>query len=108
MAQYNTVPLEFVEHTELARKSYLDYERDRDAPDDAEIEAGWNTDRIKLKHALDQLTPKQREVFILRVGYQMSEVEIADRLNISQQAVSMHYRRTQKKLEKLTVKSTGR
>jgi len=106
MAQYKTIPLEFVEHTELAWKSYWDYERSSKAPNDAEVESDWIDKRKLLLTALVELTPRQREVFILKIGYMLTEAEIALKLNIRQQVVSRHFQKAEAKLVKLTVKIT--
>ena len=106
MAQYKRIPYEMVEHTEIARKNYLEYERGKDAPDEAEVEAGWISKRKMLRDALDALTPRQREVFVLKTAYLLTEVEIACWLNIAQQVVSRHYRKAQVKLKKFAVKIT--
>lgn len=99
MAQYKCIPYEFVEHTELARKSYLEYERGMGAPDEAEVEAEWVAERKKLHQALDKLTSRQRQVYIMKAGYGLEEQEIAKKLNITQQAVSDRYRRAENKLQ---------
>lgn len=104
MAQYKCVPYEMVEHTELDRKCYLDYEQTMDSPDEAEIESAWIAQREKLYQVLDKLTPRQREVYILRAGYELSEKEIAKKLDIVQQVVSRHYIAACNKIEKLIVK----
>jgi len=106
MAQYKSIPIEFVEYTEIARKCYRNYERDIDAPNEAQIETEWTAKRKLLSDALDVLTPRQREVFILKAGYQMTEVQIADRLGISQAAVCKLYQRAQRRLDKFIEKTT--
>ena len=104
MAQYKRIPYEMVEHTELARKSYQDYECGKNVPDEAVIEAETLEQRAKLRQALEKLTPRQREVYVLKVGYQLSEAKIAHRLHISQTGVSYHFKMAEKKLQKNTVK----
>lgn len=101
MAQYKRIPYEMVEHTEIARKSYLDYERGKDIPDEAEIEARWIAERKELYQVLDKLTPRQRQVYIMKDGYGMTENEIAKKLNVTQQTVSYNYRLACKKIQKI-------
>ncbi len=100
MAQYKTVHFDTLEHTELARQSYLNFERDKDALDEAAVEVAWLHDKEKLRRALNILTPRQREVFILTVAHRLTETQIAKRLGITQQVVSSHFRRARKKLSK--------
>ena len=101
MAQYKRIPYELVEHTEIARKSYLEYERSKDMPGEAEAEAGWITERERLYAVLNRLTPKQRQIYIMIVGYELSEYEIAERLNVTQQAVSYNYKLACRKIQKI-------
>lgn len=108
MAQYKRIPYEMVEHTELAEKSYLDYERGKDAPDEAETEAEWIEKRKKLRVALNSLTSRQREVYVLKVAYRLTEAQIADRLNVSQSAVSQHYQAAQARLKKTIGETTDK
>jgi RNA polymerase sigma factor (sigma-70 family) len=103
MAQYKTANFEALENTELARKSYLEYERGKDDPDEAEVEADWKARRKKLRSALLVLTPRQREVFVLKIANQMTEAQIACRLNITQQAVSKLLGKAQIKLRNFKV-----
>ena len=105
MAQYKTIPSELLGQ-EIARKSYLDYERGANATDEATVESEWIAERKKLYEALAILTPRQREVFVLKVGHRMSEGEIAKRLKISQSAVSQFYNAARKKLDKFAVIKT--
>ena len=107
MAQYKTIPSELL-GPEIARKSYLDYERGANTTDEATTEAEWIAERKKLYEALEILTPRQREVFVLKVGHRMSEGEIAKRLKISQSAVSQFYSAARKKMDKLAVIKTKR
>ena len=97
MAQYKTIPSELI-RSEIARRSYLDYERGKDEPEETEVEADWIAQRKKLRQALSVLTSRQRAVYVLLVGQRLSEQEIAAKLHISQQAVCDRYRRAEKKL----------
>ncbi len=106
MAQYKTVPWDSLEHTEIARQSYLSYERGKDSPDEVAIEADWIAKKELLRAALDILSPRQREVFILRTVHQKTEAEIANILKIAQQVVSRRYRKAQEKLERFAVNTT--
>ena len=108
MAEYKRIPYKLVEHTEIARKCYLTYERNQDLPDKAETEAGWIADLKKLRWALDQLTQRQREIYIMKVGHRMKEDKIASRLHISQAAVSQGYSAAKKKLAKTIGKITDK
>ena len=108
MAQYKRIPFETVEHTELARKNCRDYEHSMAAPDEAEVEAGWIARRKMLRKALDTLTPRQRAIYIMRVGYNMAEKSIAERLHIGQSVVSRHLKAADKKLRKFAVKITDK
>lgn len=103
MAQYKTIPLDSVENSEIEKESYLYYERGKDAPDEIEVENAWIAKRELLRKALGILTPRQREVFILRTVYQLTEAEIASKLNIAQQIASRHYLKAQEKLAKFAV-----
>ncbi len=107
MAQYNTVPYERLEHTVIARKAYQEFERADAAPDEAEAEAEWINDKKRLGEALATLTPKQREVYVLKAGHLLTEAQIAERLGISQSAVSQFFNSAKKRLEKFAVKSTS-
>ena len=100
MAQYKRIPYETVEHTEIARKSYLDYERGKDDPDETETEAGWVAKRKSLYQILDKLTLRQRQVYIMKIGYGLAEKEIAEKLKVTQQAVSFHYKLACRKIQK--------
>jgi RNA polymerase sigma factor (sigma-70 family) len=92
------VPFDEQTHAEIARKQYLEYEYNQNNPDAAEDEAARHVWLRRLKKALDVLTPRQRKVYILLVGYGLSETAIAEMLNISQQAVAERYKRAEKKL----------
>jgi RNA polymerase sigma factor (sigma-70 family) len=97
--EYKRIPLETVEHTEIARDRYLEFQRSMDAPDEVEIEAKWLSQRRQLNTLLKKLTPHQRKAYILRVGYELKEDQIAERLHISQAAVSKHLKAANKKLQ---------
>lgn len=107
MAQYKTVPYEQLEHTAIARKAYLEYLRTEAAPDEDEAERTWVSDRKRLREALAMLTPRQREVYVLKAGHLLTEAQIAERLGISQSAVSQFFNSAKKRLEKFAVKSTS-
>ncbi len=106
LAQYNTVLYERLEHTAIARKAYREFER-ADALDEAEAEAEWIRDKKRLGDALATLTPRQREVYVLKAGHLLTEAQIAERLGISQSAVSQFFNSAKKRLEKFAVKSTS-
>lgn len=63
-----------------------------DAPS-AEYGALTSLDRAGVVEALKQLPTRQREVLVLRYYAQLSELEIADTLGISQGAVKSHAHR---------------
>lgn len=104
MAQYKRIPYQSVEHTEIARKSYQNYERNKDAPDETETEAAWIAKRKVLEQILNKLTYRQRQVYILKVGSGMAEKAIADKLGITQQAVSKIYKAACSNIQKSLVK----
>ena len=106
MAQYKCVPFGKVEYTELARNSYLEYERSKDDPDEAEIETAWTAKRKMLRDALNTLTPRQREVYVLKIGYQLTEAEISRKLHIDQSGVSRHLKAAERKLRNYNVNVT--
>jgi RNA polymerase sigma factor (sigma-70 family) len=98
--EYKRIPLETVEHTEIARDRYLEFQRSMEAPDEAEIETEWLSQRRQLSTLLKKLTPRQRKVYILRVGYELKEDQIAERLHISQSTVSRHLKAADMKIQK--------
>ena len=104
MAEYKRIPYELVENTELARKNYIDYERQKDAPNEAEIEAQWNADLMRLNSVLNQLTTRQREVYVLIEGYQFTQRAVAEKLGIAQSTVNQTYHAAKKKTSNLVVK----
>ncbi|MDL2232190.1 sigma-70 family RNA polymerase sigma factor [Ruminococcaceae bacterium OttesenSCG-928-L11] len=99
--EYKRVPFSSVEHTEIARNRYLEFQRSKDAPDEAQIEAEWLKQHRRLRAVLDKLTPRQQQVYILRIGYEMKEDAIAERLHISQSTVSRHLKFANKKIQKV-------
>jgi len=101
MAQYKRIPFEMVEHTELARKNYIEYERGKDVPDEAEVEAEWITKRKMLRDALDTLTPRQREILILIAVRGLTEREAAGIFGLNQSTIFRHYRAAKKKMADL-------
>lgn len=108
MAEYKRIPLETVEHTEVAHNRYLDFQRSKDAPDEVEVEAEWLLRRRRLYDLLDRLTPRQRQVYILRLGYGMKEDKIAEQLHISQSTVSRHLKLSDKKIQKVLADLTDK
>lgn len=94
------IPFDEPARAEIARRQYLKHEHSLHNPSDTEEEALWIARLEDLKKALDALTPLQRSVYVLMVGYRLSEAEIAEKLKISQQAVSERYRRAEKKLQR--------
>ena len=104
MAQYKTIPIDFVEHTELARQSYLNYERCKAAHNDDETETSWLAQLRKLHDALDKLSHRQREVLVLIAIERLSEPEVAAKLGLNQSTVSRHYRVARSKMAKLLAK----
>jgi len=90
-----------VEHTEIARKNYLEYERGKDAPDEAEVEAGWIAKRKMLHDALDSLTPRQREILILIAVRGLTEREAAGILGLNQSTIFRHYHAAKKRMADL-------
>ena len=93
------IPFDEQEYVGITRKQYLEYEHSQNNSDEIEDEAIRIVWLKKLKQALDVLTPRQREVYVLIVGYKLSEAAIAAKLKISQQAVSDRYKRAEKKLQ---------
>lgn len=56
-------------------------------------------DRIMIEEALSELSPREREVIDLRFRDGLTQIEMADRLGISQVQVSRLLRRTLKKIQ---------
>ena len=56
-------------------------------------------DRIMIEDALDDLSPREREVIELRFKEGLTQIEMAERLGISQVQVSRLLRRTLKKIQ---------
>jgi len=105
MAQYKRILYETVENTEVARKSYLEYERSRDLPDEAEAEAGWHNTRKSLYEALARLSSRQRKILAMIAVDGLTETEAAQKLGLNQSTVSRHYHAARKKMLKIMNKS---
>lgn len=63
------------------------------SPDDARTTTFASEERMVLAEALAGLPRRQREVLVLRFLADMSEVQVADHLRISQGSVKQHARR---------------
>ncbi len=70
---------------------------DRYATEDSELE--MTDDRLVIEDALAELSPREREVIELRFREGMTQIEMAERLGISQVQVSRLLRRTLKKIQ---------
>lgn len=99
--QYNHSPLEPIRNTQVARQLLNEYYQNIDEPTDREVEEEYLAKLEKAHRMLQQLTPRQREVFLLRVVGGLRQKEIAKRLKIKQQVVSVHYRKAVKSLKKM-------
>lgn len=62
-------------------------------PEDTRTTSTLSEDRIVLAHALAGLPSRQREVLVLRFLADMTEVQVAEHLRISQGSVKQHARR---------------
>ena len=91
---YSSVPLE---GTGSAENDDAPSIIDRYATDDAELEL--TDDRLMIEEALDDLSPREREVIELRFRDGLTQIEMAERLGISQVQVSRLLRRTLKKIQ---------
>ena len=58
-------------------------------------------DKSELKLALDKLTPRQKEVFLMAVLGKLSFREISRRLGVNVRAIHDFYYAAQKKLKKI-------
>ena len=74
-----------------------DYISEEDSPMDKLLNM---EDKTQLKLALDKLTVRQREVFVMAVVDKLSFREISRRLGINVRAVHDFYYAAQKKLKK--------
>ena len=91
---YSSVPLEGTGSSENDDAPSI---IDRYATDDAELEL--TDDRLMIEEALDDLSPREREVIELRFRDGLTQIEMAERLGISQVQVSRLLRRTLKKIQ---------
>ena len=91
---YSSVPLEGTGSSESDDAPSI---IDRYASDDADLEL--TDDRIMIEDALDDLSPREREVIELRFKEGLTQIEMAERLGISQVQVSRLLRRTLKKIQ---------
>ena len=57
-------------------------------------------EQLFIRHALEQLTPKQRQVWELWNFERKTQDEIAVLLNVSQQAVSKHLKAIERRVKK--------
>ena len=76
----------------------LDYISEEDSPMDKLLNM---EDKAELEKALDKLTDKQRQVFVLYVVEGFTFEEIGRKMGISWQAIQFHFNAAQKKLKKL-------
>lgn len=70
---------------------------DRYASEDSEL--AFTDDRLVIEEALQGFSPREREVIDLRFLQGMTQIEIAEKLGISQVQVSRLLRRTLKKIQ---------
>ena len=70
---------------------------DRYATEDVDL--NLTDDRVLIEDALETLSPREREVIELRFREGMTQIEMAERLGISQVQVSRLLRRTLKKIQ---------
>ena len=70
---------------------------DRYATEDQEL--AFTDDRIIIEEALASFSPREREVIEMRFLQGMTQIEIAEKLGISQVQVSRLLRRTLKKIQ---------
>ena len=91
---YSSVPLE---GTGSADNDDAPWIIDRYATEDADL--NLTDDRVLIEDALETLSPREREVIELRFREGMTQIEMAERLGISQVQVSRLLRRTLKKIQ---------
>ncbi len=91
---YSSVPLE---GTGSAENDDAPSIIDRYATDDKDLE--HTDDRLMIEEALSELSPREREVIELRFREGLTQIEMAERLGISQVQVSRLLRRTLKKIQ---------
>ena len=70
---------------------------DRYATEDEDL--AFTDDRIIIEEALASFSPREREVIEMRFLQGMTQIEIAEKLGISQVQVSRLLRRTLKKIQ---------
>lgn len=70
---------------------------DRYATEDSDL--AFTDDRIIIEEALESFSPRERDVIEMRFLKGMTQIEIADKLGISQVQVSRLLRRTLKKIQ---------
>ena len=70
---------------------------DRDATEDSDL--AFTDDRIIIEEALASFSPRERDVIEMRFLKGMTQIEIAEKLGISQVQVSRLLRRTLKKIQ---------
>ncbi len=83
---------------DTAMENGHDYISEEDSPMDKLLNM---EDKTQLKLALDKLTVRQREVFVMAVVDKLSFREISRRLGINVRAVHDFYYAAQKKLKKI-------
>lgn len=91
---YSSVPLE---GTGSADADDAPSVIDRYATEDSDL--NMTDDRLVIEDALEDLSPREREVIELRFREGMTQIEMAERLGISQVQVSRLLRRTLKKIQ---------
>lgn len=91
---YSSVPLEGTGSSESDDAPSI---IDRYATEDSEL--AFTDDRLIIEEALEGFSPREREVIELRFLKGMTQIEIADKLGISQVQVSRLLRRTLKKIQ---------
>jgi len=65
-------------------------------------------ERDELRWALDQLTPRQRVIIVMRYFQELSQQQVADRLGISQMHVSRLQRRAIDQLRQIMERRSGK
>ena len=83
---------------DTAMENGHDYISPEDSPLDKLL--NWE-DKSELKLALDKLTPRQKEVFLMAVLGKLSFREISRRLGVNVRAIHDFYYAAQKKLKKI-------
>ena len=78
-----------------------------DYTEDTKREVMLNDLKSLISHALQQLTPRQREIFEMRREAQLSHKEIADKLGISINTVQEHISTSLKLIRTYLIKYSG-